>query len=77
MELEKPYTNTREITYEMITTHPYFRTLNETSLYSIIEYMDYDGYVQLKGGSITEKAKNLKEMFKNQLNTAIEFNIWN
>lgn len=77
MELEKPYKNIREITYEMITTHPYFKTLDEKSLESIIKYMDYDGYLQIKGDTITQKADHLQEIFENQLNTSIKFNIWN
>ena len=58
----KPFTNYNDVTYEMITTHPYFRTISEEELEEIIEYMNYEGYERLNREG-NDKVKNLMKLF--------------
>ena len=61
--MEKPFKNTGEVTYEMITTHPYFKTLTLQELENIIEYMNFKGYLELKGYCSTDKSERLYKQF--------------
>lgn len=61
--MEKPYSKTIEVTHEMITTHPYFRTLSETELTDVVSYMHYGGYKQIEGETSKEKVQKLMESF--------------
>lgn len=62
--MEKPYKDVREVTYEMITTHPYFRCLNHDELEDVIGNMDFDGYAKLPGHLSHAKAITLMEEFR-------------
>lgn len=65
--IKKPYKAESEVTYHMITTHPYFRNLPVNKLAAIINQMDYDGFLQLQGHYSNEKASNLKASFEKEV----------
>ncbi len=65
-KMKKPYENVRDVTYYMITTHPYFKTLELDELGEIINYMNYSGYQNLEGTSSRDKAENLIKSFKSE-----------
>lgn len=62
--MNKPYKNRRDVTYEMIRLHPYFRTLTSRGLGTVISYMDFGGYRRLQGVTNDEKTDNLIKYFK-------------
>jgi len=62
----KPYKENSEVTYEMITTHPYFKTLSEKELWNVIDKMNWEGYCKLDGLSCTDKVNNLINKFNNK-----------
>ena len=61
--MEKPYETLSEVTYEMITTHPYFKTLSRSDLQEVVEYMNFDGYMKLKGSFSSGKLEILYDLF--------------
>lgn len=65
---EKPYNELEDVTYEIITTHPYFKTLSEIDLEDIIRGIDCDGYKKLDGYDSKQKAKTLINLFKQGIN---------
>ena len=65
--VEKPFRKYGEITYDMINTHKYFKTLTEEELQYIINFMDFDGYTLLNGALSEDKAKLLIEKFKTEI----------
>ena len=67
--MKKPYVKDRDVTYKMVTTHKYFRTLSEQELSKIISYMDYIGYSKLPGEYSYSKAKLLYKQFQKQKQT--------
>jgi len=62
----KPYKSVSKVTYKMITTHPYFKTLPEKELTDIIAHMDFKGYDRLEGIMSHDKARILKAQFEEQ-----------
>jgi len=62
----KPYKSVSKVTYKMITTHPYFKTLPEKELTDIIAHMDFKGYERLEGIMSHDKARILKAQFEEQ-----------
>lgn len=63
---EKPYTSTGDITYHLLTTHPYFRKMNREQLIYIIDHMNYSGYMKIEGEGMDEKLKTILKMFNNK-----------
>lgn len=64
MKEPRPYNLISEVTYEMITTHPYFKTLSYTGLYNIVNSINNRTYHRLIGNSVREKTELLLEQFK-------------
>jgi len=65
---EKPFNHFSEVTYEMITTHPYFKTLSEKQLDEVVAYMNFSGFKQLQGEGSTQKTKILfKKLHSNTI----------
>lgn len=60
----KPYVKRSDITYELITECPYFRTLTLEQLSIEIGGMNYDGYKALPGYDSVDKANVLFAKFK-------------
>lgn len=63
---ENPFKNYSEVNYKMITTHPYFKTLDDEKLIEVLRYMDSGDYKRITGnnGDIKEKLEGLKTIFK-------------
>jgi uncharacterized protein YfeS len=64
--IKKPYKWKMDVTYDMITTHPYFRTLTKKELYEVVDWMENAGYKKLKGVEIEDKVDNLYNSFKKE-----------
>ena len=64
--MEKPYNKVEDVTYEMITIHPYFKSISKEELNNIIGHMDYDGFNKLDGKWSDDKARILFEKFKQE-----------
>jgi hypothetical protein len=69
---KKPYKDNNDVTYEMITTDPYFRTLSKEVLTEVINYMNYNGYGKLSGNSLNNKVKNLIKSWKSDMKKTAE-----
>jgi hypothetical protein len=65
-DMKKPYNKPREVTYEMITNHPYFKTLGLEALGHVMGYMDYSGFLKLEGEYSKEKAEILFNKFNSK-----------
>lgn len=64
--MEKPYIKHDEVTYELVTTHPYFKTLTFEELEIVIKKMYYSGFTELEGLFSKQKAKILYNKFQNE-----------
>ena len=62
----KPYKKKSEVTYEMITTHPYFKTLSEKELFEIIGNGSMKLYDKLEGNWTKDKAEILFNKLNNK-----------
>ena len=61
---EKPYKSTTDVTYQMITEHPYFKEITTKELTNIIGHMNYEGFLKLEGEDSLHKADNLINKWK-------------
>lgn len=66
----KSYNNISEIIYEMITTHPYFKSLFKNELLEIIQKMNYKEQCKLKEEHSQKQVENLIKQFNIEKNNS-------
>lgn len=61
--MKKPYIKDDDVTYNMITSHPYFKSLSFTDLRYVVNNMNWNGYMTIPGERAGDKALFLTKKF--------------